>query len=109
MTRRNESKLVDDVKVFKSTQKKISIPKKLVKSCRVLKSYIFIKSGLSKYFILKTLHGTGGRISWDQNSTFSGGRIFDHEIEIQFVHEIKLFCKIDQEIELALGALRELG
>ncbi len=25
---------------------------------------------------------SGGRISWDQNSTFSGGRIFDHEIEI---------------------------
>jgi hypothetical protein len=23
-----------------------------------------------------------GRISWDQNSTFSGGRIFDHEIKI---------------------------
>jgi hypothetical protein len=26
--------------------------------------------------------GSGGRISWDRNSTFSGGRIFDHEIEI---------------------------
>ncbi len=37
--------------------------------------------------------------SWDRNSTFSGGRIFDHEIEIQFVHEIKFICKIDQEIE----------
>ena len=32
-----------------------------------------------------------------------------HEIEIQFVHEIEFFCKIDQDIELALGALRELG
>ncbi len=53
--------------------------------------------------------GSGGRISWDRNSTFSGGRIFDHEIKIQFVHEIEFFCKIDQEIELALGALRELG
>ena len=53
--------------------------------------------------------GSGGRISWDRNSTFSGGRNFDHEIEIQFVHKIKFFCKIDQEIKLALGALRELG
>ncbi len=53
--------------------------------------------------------GSGGRISWGRNSTFSGGQIFDHEIKIQFVHEIKFFCKIDQEIELALGALRELG
>jgi hypothetical protein len=26
--------------------------------------------------------GSGGRISWDRNSTFKGGRIFDHEIEI---------------------------
>ena len=26
--------------------------------------------------------GSGGRISWDRNSTFSGGQIFDHEIEI---------------------------
>jgi len=40
-----------------------------------------------------------GRISSDRNSTFSGGRIFDHEIKIQFVHAIKFFCKIDQEIE----------
>jgi hypothetical protein len=53
--------------------------------------------------------GSGGRISWDRNSTFSGGRIFDHEIEIQFVHEIEFFWIIEQEIELALGALRELG
>ena len=52
--------------------------------------------------------GSGGRISWDRNSTFSWGRIFNHEVEIQFVHEIKFFCKIDQEIELALGALSEL-
>jgi hypothetical protein len=28
--------------------------------------------------------GSGG-----QNSTFSGGRIFDHEVEIVFVHEVK--------------------
>ncbi len=26
--------------------------------------------------------GSGGQISWDQNSTFSGGRIFDHEVKI---------------------------
>jgi hypothetical protein len=26
--------------------------------------------------------GWGGRISWDRNSTFSGGQIFDHEVEI---------------------------
>ncbi len=30
-----------------------------------------------------------GWISWDQNSTFSGGQIFNHEIKIQFVHEVK--------------------
>ena len=30
--------------------------------------------------------GSGGQISWDRNSTFSGDRIFDHEVEIQFVH-----------------------
>ncbi len=30
-----------------------------------------------------------GQISWDQNSTFSGDQIFDHEVEIQFVHEVK--------------------
>ena len=30
-----------------------------------------------------------GQISWDQNSTFSGGQIFDHEVEIQFVHEVE--------------------
>ena len=28
-----------------------------------------------------------GQISWDWNSTFSGGHIFDHEVEIQFVHD----------------------
>ena len=43
-----------------------------------------------------------------------------HEIEIQLFQEVEFsimrskflimnFCKIDQEIELALGALRELG
>jgi hypothetical protein len=26
--------------------------------------------------------GSGGWISWDQNSTFSGGRHFDHEVKI---------------------------
>ena len=26
--------------------------------------------------------GSGGRISWDRNSIFSGGQIFDHEVEI---------------------------
>ena len=26
--------------------------------------------------------GSGGRISWDQNSTFSGGRQINHEVEI---------------------------
>ena len=62
-----------------------------------------------KKLSLSSGSGSGGRISWDRNSTFSGGRIFDHEIEIQFVHDIKFFCKIDQEIELARGALRELG
>jgi len=30
-----------------------------------------------------------GQISWDWNSTFSGGQIFDHEVEIQFVHEVE--------------------
>ncbi len=30
-----------------------------------------------------------GRISWDQNSTFSGDQIFDHEVEIIFVHDIE--------------------
>ncbi len=34
-----------------------------------------------------------GRISWDQNSTFSGGRIFDHEVKIQFVHEVEFVHK----------------
>ncbi len=33
--------------------------------------------------------GSGGRISWDRNSTFSEGWIFDHEVEIQFVHEVE--------------------
>ncbi len=33
--------------------------------------------------------GSGGQISWDQNSTFLGGRIFDHEVEIVFVHEVE--------------------
>ena len=28
-----------------------------------------------------------------------------HEIEIAIFHEIEAFCKIDQEIEKALGAL----
>ncbi len=26
--------------------------------------------------------GSGGRISWDQNSTFSGDPIIDHEVKI---------------------------
>jgi hypothetical protein len=26
--------------------------------------------------------GSGGQISWDQNSTFSGDRIINHEVEI---------------------------
>ncbi len=43
--------------------------------------------------------GSGGRISWDRNSTFSGGQQIDHEVEIDIFHEIKFFCKIDQEIE----------
>ena len=33
--------------------------------------------------------GSGGQISWDQNSNFLGGQIFDHEVEIQFVHEVE--------------------
>ena len=33
--------------------------------------------------------GSGGQISWDQNSTFSGGQIFGHDVKIQFVHEVK--------------------
>jgi hypothetical protein len=37
--------------------------------------------------------GTGewswGRISWDRNSTFSWDRIFNLEVEIQFVHEVE--------------------
>ncbi len=33
--------------------------------------------------------GSGGQISWDQNSTFSGGRIINHEVEIQIVHEVE--------------------
>jgi len=32
---------------------------------------------------------SGGRISWDQNSTFSGDQIFDHEVKIVFVHEVE--------------------
>ena len=34
--------------------------------------------------------GSGGQISWDQNSTFSGGQIIDHEVKIQLVHEVEL-------------------
>jgi hypothetical protein len=30
-----------------------------------------------------------GWISWDQNSTFSGDQIFDHEVKIVFVHEVE--------------------
>jgi hypothetical protein len=30
-----------------------------------------------------------GWISWDRNSTFSWDQIFDHEVEIQFVHEVE--------------------
>ncbi len=26
--------------------------------------------------------GSGGQISWDRNSTFSGDQIIDHEVEI---------------------------
>jgi hypothetical protein len=33
--------------------------------------------------------GSGGWISWVQNSTFSGDQIFDHEGNIQFAHEVK--------------------
>ncbi len=33
--------------------------------------------------------GSGGRISWDRNSTFSGGGQIDHEIKIQFVHDVE--------------------
>ncbi len=33
--------------------------------------------------------GSGGWISWDQNSTFSGDRIFDHDVEIVFEHEVE--------------------
>ncbi len=52
-----------------------------------------------------TGHWSGGRISWDRNSTCSGGRIFDHEIEIQFVYEQmnKLnfdLMKIDKKFDL---------
>ncbi len=43
--------------------------------------------------------GSGGQISWDQNSTFSWGQIFNHEVEMDIFHEIEFFCKIDQEIE----------
>ncbi len=49
-----------------------------------------------------------------------GQEVEFHEIEIQLFQEVEFsimrskflimnFCKIDQEIELALGALRELG
>jgi|688.fasta_scaffold929375_1 hypothetical protein len=34
--------------------------------------------------------GSGGQISWDRNSTFSGDQIFDHEVKIVFVHEVEL-------------------
>ncbi len=38
-----------------------------------------------------------------------GQEVEFHEIEIQLFQEVEFFCKIDQEIKLALGALRELG
>jgi hypothetical protein len=49
-----------------------------------------------------------------------GQEVEFHELEIQLFQEVEFsimrskflimnFCKIDQEIELALGALRELG
>ncbi len=56
--------------------------------------YEFCKSRLTTGIKFKKLknsrHGkwSWGRISWDRNSTFSGGQIFDHEIKIQFVHEV---------------------
>jgi len=52
--------------------------------------YFFSVLHLSKFiYFLFHISGSGGQISWDWNSTFSGGQIFDHEVEIQFVHEAK--------------------
>jgi hypothetical protein len=53
-------------------------------------------------------------------SMAQGQEVEFHEIKIQLFQEVEFsimrskflimnFCKIDQEIELALGALRELG
>jgi hypothetical protein len=33
---------------------------------------------------------SGGWILWDQNSTFSWGQNYDHEIEIAIFHEIEI-------------------
>jgi hypothetical protein len=51
----------------------------------------FVTNSLKLLFICTQYidSGSGGQISWDQNSTFSGGRIFDHEVKIQFVHEVE--------------------
>jgi hypothetical protein len=43
-----------------------------------------------------------GRISWDRNSTFSGGQIINHEVEILLFHEIKTYNNIDQEVDTSI-------
>ena len=63
---------------------------------------------VAKRILSKYIKQTQGQ-EVDRNSTFSLGRIFDHEVEIDIFHEIEFFCKIDQEIEQALGALGALG
>ncbi len=43
-----------------------------------------------------------GQISWDQNSTFSGDQIFDHEVEMILFQEIETYNNIDQEVDTSI-------
>ena len=53
---------------------------------------------IEKVVLYKKEWGSEGQISWDQNSTFSGDLIFDHEVEIILFQGIKTYNNIDQEV-----------
>ncbi len=65
---------------------------KLSKRCKFtqLSENLVLQFWLLFYFVSNWFEwGSGGQISWDRNSTFSGDWVFDHEVKILFVHEIE--------------------
>ncbi len=63
---------------------------------------------LAEWYCIADGSGSGGRISWDWNSTFSGDRIINHEVEIPNNWFDLLIAAVFMRLKLPNNAFRVL-